>query len=89
MSVRNFTRVYKLKTGRTPAKTIEVFRLEAARRLLESADSHIEQIARQCGFGSEERMRLAFQRHLAVTPRDYRARFARNLSLAEIQGSLA
>jgi len=89
MSLRNFTRVYKLKTGRTPAKAIEVFRLEAARRLLESADSHIEQVARQCGFGNEERMRLAFQRHLAVTPRDYRARFARPVSLAEIQGSLA
>jgi transcriptional regulator GlxA family with amidase domain len=89
MSLRNFTRVYKLKTGRTPAKAIEVFRLEAARRLLESADSHIEQVARQCGFGNEERMRLAFQRHLAVTPRDYRARFARSVSLAEIQGSLA
>jgi len=66
-----------------------VFRLEAARRQLENTDSHIEQIARQCGFGNEERMRLAFQRHLAVTPRDYRARFARCVPLAEIQGSLA
>jgi len=89
MSLRNFTRVYKLKTGRTPAKAIEVFRLEAARRQLENTDSHIEQVARLCGFGSEERMRLAFQRHLAVTPRDYRARFARSVPLAEIQGSLA
>lgn len=89
MSLRNFTRVYKHKTGRTPAKAIEVFRLEAARRLLENSDQHIEQVARHCGFGSEERMRLAFQRHLAVTPRDYRARFARGVPLAEIQGSLA
>ncbi|MGE7991655.1 GlxA family transcriptional regulator [Pseudomonas sp. NPDC089554] len=89
MSLRNFTRVYKAKTGRTPAKAIEVFRLEAARRQLENSDWHIERIARQCGFGNEERMRLAFQRHLAVTPRDYRARFARSMPLAESQGSLA
>ncbi|MDF0731718.1 DJ-1/PfpI family protein [Pseudomonas entomophila] len=89
MSLRNFTRVYKAKTGRTPAKAIEVFRLEAARRHLENSDWQIERIARHCGFGSEERMRLAFQRHLAVTPRDYRARFARSVPLAEIQGSLA
>lgn len=89
MSLRNFTRVYKQKTGRTPAKAIEVFRLEAARRLLENTEAHIEQIARRCGFGSEERMRQAFQRHLAVTPRDYRARFARSVPLAEIQGPLA
>ncbi|UVL87563.1 GlxA family transcriptional regulator [Pseudomonas sichuanensis] len=89
MSLRNFTRVYKQKTGRTPAKAIELFRLEAARRLLENSTQHIEQIARHCGFASEERMRQAFQRHLAVTPRDYRARFARSVPLAEIQGSLA
>ncbi|MDH0648895.1 DJ-1/PfpI family protein [Pseudomonas sp. GD03858] len=89
MSLRNFTRVYKQKTGRTPAKAIELFRLEAARRLLENTELHIEQIARRCGFGGEERMRLAFQRHLAVTPRDYRARFAHCVPLAEIQGSLA
>ncbi|MHC6225140.1 GlxA family transcriptional regulator [Pseudomonas sp. X10] len=77
MSPRNFSRVYKLKTGRTPAKAIEVFRLEAARRLLENSACNIDQIARLCGFGSEERMRHAFQRHLAVSPRDYRNRFAR------------
>ncbi|HEK1768936.1 TPA: DJ-1/PfpI family protein [Pseudomonas putida] len=88
MSLRNFTRVYKQKTGRTPAKTLELFRVEAARRLLESSAQRIEQIARLCGFGNEERLRLAFQRHLQVSPRDYRARFARSVPLAEIQGSL-
>ena len=31
MSPRNFARVYKEKTGRTPAKGVEHFRLEAAR----------------------------------------------------------
>lgn len=88
MSLRNFTRVYKQKTGRTPAKTLELFRVEAARRLLENSAQRIEQIARLCGFGNEERLRLAFQRHLQVSPRDYRARFARSVPLAEIQGSL-
>ena len=34
-------------------------------------------------------LRFATERHLAVTPRDYRARFARSVPLAEIQGSLA
>ncbi|MCO7567844.1 DJ-1/PfpI family protein [Pseudomonas sp. S 311-6] len=82
MSVRNFSRVYKAKTGRTPAKAIEVFRLEAARRLLENSTSNIDQIARHCGFGTEERMRHAFQRHLAVSPRDYRSRFTRPFNLA-------
>jgi len=77
MSSRNFSRVYKLKTGRPPAKALEVFRLEAARRLLEDSDRNISQVASACGFGDEERMRVTFQRHLAISPRDYRTRFSR------------
>lgn len=77
MSPRNFARLYKQKTGRTPAKAVEVFRLEAARRLLEESTRNVDQIALQCGFGDEERMRVTFQRHLGVAPRDYRKRFAK------------
>lgn len=77
MSPRNFARVYKEKTGRTPAKAVEVFRLEAARRLLEESERNVDEIARQCGFGDEERMRTTFQRHLAVSPSEYRRRFSR------------
>ncbi|MFC5695998.1 GlxA family transcriptional regulator [Pseudomonas sp. GCM10022186] len=77
MSPRNFSRLYKQKTGRSPAKAVEIFRLEAARRLLEESIRNIDQIARQCGFGDEERMRATFQRHLAISPREYRKRFSR------------
>lgn len=77
MSPRNFARVYKLKVGRTPAKALELLRLEAARRLLEDSERNIDQIAQHCGFGDEERMRYAFLRHLLITPRDYRSRFSR------------
>ncbi|MGL4271911.1 MAG: GlxA family transcriptional regulator [Pseudomonas paracarnis] len=77
MSPRNFARVYKQKTGRTPAKAIELFRMEAARRMLEDSQRSIEQIAGLCGFGDEERMRCTFHRQLAISPRDYRERFSR------------
>jgi len=77
MSPRNFARVYKQKTGRTPAKAVELFRLEAARRQLEDTASNVNEIATLCGFGDEERMRLTFKRHLGVVPRDYRKRFSR------------
>lgn len=77
MSPRNFARVYKQKTGRTPAKAIELFRMEAARRMLEDSPRSIEQIAGLCGFGDEERMRCTFHRQLAISPRDYRERFSR------------
>ena len=51
MSPRNFARVYKLKTGRNPAKAVEVLRLEAARQLLGESERNIEQIARGAGWG--------------------------------------
>jgi len=82
MSARNFARVYKTKTGRTPAKAIELFRLQTARRLLEDTDERIEAIARRTGFGDEDRMRNTFQRHLNVSPRDYRERFGHRQSTA-------
>jgi transcriptional regulator GlxA family with amidase domain len=82
MSPRNFARSYKAKTGRTPAKAIEVFRLEAARRLLEETEQGVDRIARSCGFGDEERMRTTFQRHLAISPRDYRRRFSTHFRTA-------
>jgi transcriptional regulator GlxA family with amidase domain len=72
MSARNFARVYKERTGRSPAKAVELFRVEAARRLLEQSRCRIEQIALQCGFGHEDRMRTTFQRHLGLTPSEYR-----------------
>jgi len=76
MSPRNFSRVYKKKTGRAPYQAIELFRLEAARRLLESSPRNLDQIARQCGFADAERLRVIFHRHLGMSPSDYRRQFA-------------
>lgn len=74
MSPRNFSRVYKRSTGLTPAKTIELFRVGAARRMLEDSARNIDQVADACGFGDEERMRVTFHRHLGLSPREYRSR---------------
>jgi transcriptional regulator GlxA family with amidase domain len=78
MSPRNFARVYAQRTGATPAKAVELLRLEAARRALEETAAPIESIARRCGFGDEERMRRSFLRRLGVPPRQYRSRFSRS-----------
>jgi transcriptional regulator GlxA family with amidase domain len=76
MSPRNFARVYVQTRGRTPAKAIEAIRLDTARRRLEETTARIETIAGDCGFSSEEQMRLAFVRSLGIPPREYRKRFA-------------
>ncbi|WP_239170895.1 helix-turn-helix domain-containing protein [Burkholderia pseudomallei] len=75
MSPRNFARVYLRETGESPARAIERLRIEAARRLLESAHESIQVVARRTGFGDDERMRRAFVRVYGVSPQDYRRRF--------------
>ena len=74
MSPRTFARLYTERTERTPAKTVEGFRLEAARLALEDTRLTIKEIAVRYGFIEEDRMRRCFQRCLGVNPRDYRNR---------------
>jgi transcriptional regulator GlxA family with amidase domain len=76
MSVRNFARVFRRETGTTPASFVEKLRLEAARRALELSNASVKQIAGSTGFTSVETLHRTFQRRLAVTPLQYRARFA-------------
>ena len=55
---------------------METLRLEAARQMLTGTGRPLKRIAARCGFGSEETMRRVFLRHLAITPGEYRERFA-------------
>jgi transcriptional regulator GlxA family with amidase domain len=75
MSPRNFCRVFSEEIGMTPAKFVEITRLEAARNKLERTAQSVDVIAAQCGFGNAEHMRRTFQRHLKISPQDYRERF--------------
>jgi len=77
MSVRNFSRVFESETGGTPAKFVELARIDAARRLLEDKAISLKEVAKQCGFSSVDIMRRAFIRRLGVGPNDYRKRFRR------------
>jgi len=75
MSERSFSRHYAEATGHTPARAIELLRVEVARSLLLESRLPVKRVAERCGFGSEETMRRSFLRLLAVTPQDYRSRF--------------
>ena len=75
MSPRNFARQFRSETGVTPGKFVEQARVAAARCRLEQTILPVEAIAETCGFGTADRMRRAFRRHLGVGPQDYRTRF--------------
>ena len=83
MSPRNFSRSFSRETGITPAKFVEMARVDAARRLLEESELSMEEIASVTGLGCAETMRRAFWRQISVSPDDYRSRFRRRLMVSE------
>jgi transcriptional regulator GlxA family with amidase domain len=76
MSPRNFSRAFRREAAMTPAKYVEIARLEAARQALADSADGIDAVAARCGFGTAETMRRAFHRHLGIGPADYRERFS-------------
>jgi transcriptional regulator GlxA family with amidase domain len=76
MSVRTFARAFSREVGTTPAVFVQQSRVEVARRLLETTDRTVDDIARACGFGTVETMHRAFQRVVRTTPGQYRRLFA-------------
>jgi transcriptional regulator GlxA family with amidase domain len=72
MSPRQFTRVFKQETGRSPAKAVERLRVELARAQIQEGRHSLEVIARQNGFRDRERMRRAFVRAFGEPPQSVR-----------------
>ena len=76
MSPRTFTRHFRAQTGVSPKQWLLARRLEAARRLLESSDLSVAEIAVRTGFGTPLAVRQQFPRVLRTTPTAYRRTFA-------------
>jgi len=76
LSPRQFNRRFRDATGTTPHQWLLAQRLLLARRLLETTDVPVEQVAERAGFGSPAALRLHFQRSLHTSPQAYRRVFA-------------
>lgn len=77
VSVRSLARLFVQETGVTPRAFVERVRLDMARNLLEGSDLSLKAVARKCGFGSADQMRLVFVKRLGVSPARYRDHFRR------------
>ncbi|MGH7108737.1 MAG: transcriptional regulator FtrA [Acetobacteraceae bacterium] len=75
MSRRTFIRRFHESTGMSPGEWVTATRLEAARFLLESSGSGLDEISRSAGFGNAAALRHHFRRRLGLTPTAYRSRF--------------
>ncbi len=76
VSERTFARRFLAETGTTPLRWLATQRLAIARELLEDGTLTVEEIARRCGLGSTDNLRLYFRRHLRTTPSAYRHAFS-------------
>ncbi|WP_371480653.1 GlxA family transcriptional regulator [Kitasatospora sp. NBC_00315] len=75
MSVRTFSRRFLAETGLTPGRWLIVQRLELARRLLESSDLPVDQVAERAGLGSASSLRQHLAAAIGVSPAAYRRTF--------------
>jgi AraC-like DNA-binding protein len=60
-------------TGRLLSHFLKQKRLEKAARLLKSSNMRVSQIARRCGFDSENYFRQQFRERFGMSPRQFRA----------------
>jgi transcriptional regulator GlxA family with amidase domain len=74
LSTRQLTRLFQSELGTTPARYVEMIRIDAARSALDAGRS-VADSAQLAGFGSAETLRRVFVSQLGISPRAYRDRF--------------
>ena len=70
---------FKNDTGETFAAYVRRLRVERARRLLDTSDYDIAQVAYQTGFSSQSHLQTAFKNATGYTPREWRMREIREI----------
>jgi len=74
LSTRQLARLFQSELGTTPARYVEMVRIDAARAALDAGRT-VTDTVRMAGFGSAETLRRVFVNHLGVSPKAYRDRF--------------
>ena len=75
MSERTFARRFVEEAGTTPMRWLTAQRVLHARGLLEQTDLSVDEVARECGFGTAALLRHHFGRAVGLAPTDYRTAF--------------
>jgi transcriptional regulator GlxA family with amidase domain len=76
MSVRTFSRRFRAEVGESPAQWLIQRRVDEARRMLETTDLTVDQIAAAAGFGSATLLRKHLHATVGLSPATYRSRFS-------------
>lgn len=73
MGYNNFRRVFKDYTGFSPAKYIQMIRLNRVKEALTNSDLPARQIAFEAGYENEDYFFTLFHHHTGMTPLEYRS----------------
>ncbi|NOT77151.1 MAG: helix-turn-helix domain-containing protein [Cyclobacteriaceae bacterium] len=76
VSIKTLTRRFKKATGETPQIYLQKFRIETAKRLLESKDITFNEVTWQVGYNDPSSFHKAFKIETGLTPIDYRNKFS-------------
>ncbi|MBO0677566.1 GlxA family transcriptional regulator [Mycolicibacterium sp. S2-37] len=74
VSTRQLTRLFHVEFGTTPARYVEMVRIDIGRAALDAGHT-VGESARRAGFNSPETFRRVFVNHHGVSPKVYRDRF--------------
>jgi transcriptional regulator GlxA family with amidase domain len=75
LSSRTLARRFQDTLGQAPQAYIQLRRIDAALRLLETTDSPVSNICRQVGYRDPTAFRRAFRHHTGLSPSEYRNRY--------------
>jgi len=79
MSLRHLDRRFRNAIGESPTAYLQRFRIERAKRLLETSSDTVEQIMQRVGYDDPRSFRRLFRSMTDLSPREYRRRFGRPL----------
>ena len=74
LSVSRLAHLFRLQTGTTPQRFLELQRINRAKQLLELTALSVKEIAREVGYENPLYFSLRFKRFARVSPRGYRGR---------------
>jgi AraC-like DNA-binding protein len=75
LSRRGFNSAFEKQTGEYPGAVLRRIRLEYAKRLLTEQDMTLTEIARKCGYRSQNTFCVAFQRTVGISPKKFQRAF--------------
>ena len=73
-SPSNFRRQFTRTLGISPGRYLTAIRLNAARKLLETTEKLVSEIANETGFWDQSHLTKLFKRERGITPGEYRRR---------------